>query len=257
MSGSERRSGNHDHAERGDDQRQFVTHHLRDRPHRAEHRELRSARPAGHEDREFGQRADREEKQQPEFQRHRRPFAAVGNHAEREDRRQHDQDRRRQMQQPLGLGGHDVLLGQHLDAVGDRLEDAEPARAVRTDAVLDAGQGFALDQRKQREGAEKHRRPPWRRRRRIRRWTPANPARRDTGGSFPPSAAAGAAATRATTGRARRFVTANKLMRFLLSLQRPWLRRRPFPWLPCPLSPWLPWRRPRRLSFPHPPCGGP
>ena len=165
IAGSDRRAGDHHHAQRGDDQRQFVTHHLRDRPHRAEHRKLRAARPAGHEHRELGQRADREEKQQPEFQRNRHPLAAVGNHAEREDGRHHDQDRRRQMQQPLGLGRHDVLLGQHLDAVGHRLQDAEPAGTVGADAVLDAGQRFALDERKQREGAQEHRRPRWRRRR--------------------------------------------------------------------------------------------
>ena len=46
----------------------------------------------------------------------------------------------------VGAVGDDVLLDEHLDAVGDRLEEAEGADAVRTVTVLDAGEDLAFDQ---------------------------------------------------------------------------------------------------------------
>ena len=43
------------------------------------------------------------------------------------------------------LRGDDVFLGQRLDAVGDRLQEAEGADAVGAEAVLDAAEAFALE----------------------------------------------------------------------------------------------------------------
>ena len=45
-----KRADDHDDRKHGDDERQFVADHLRDRAHRAQHREFVVASPAGHED---------------------------------------------------------------------------------------------------------------------------------------------------------------------------------------------------------------
>ena len=50
---------------------------------------------------------------------------------------------------------NNVFLGERLDAVGDRLEKAERAHAVRANPVLDAAQAFALEDRGEREEAGK------------------------------------------------------------------------------------------------------
>ena len=49
-----KRAHDHHHREGGDDKRQFVTDHLRDRAHCAQHGKLVVATPAGHEDGKLG-----------------------------------------------------------------------------------------------------------------------------------------------------------------------------------------------------------
>ena len=58
-----KRADDHHDRQDGDDQRQFVADHLRDRAHRAEHRKFVVAAPAGHEHGELRCRSDGKEKQ--------------------------------------------------------------------------------------------------------------------------------------------------------------------------------------------------
>ena len=45
----------------------------------------------------------------------------------------------------MTVGGDDVLFQKDLQPVGDRLEHAPPAEAVRADPVLHVGGDFALE----------------------------------------------------------------------------------------------------------------
>ena len=49
------------------------------------------------------------------------------------------------MNTPVGPIGHQVLLEEELDAVGERLEDAAGPGPVRADAVLHVGDELALE----------------------------------------------------------------------------------------------------------------
>ena len=66
--------------DRGEDQRNFVADHLGDGAHGAEQRVLVAARPAGHEDGEFDDRADGEEEQHAGVQVDEHHVAADGQH---------------------------------------------------------------------------------------------------------------------------------------------------------------------------------
>ncbi len=55
----------------------------------------------------------------------------------------------------VGPTGDNVLLGEHLDAIGNRLENAEGSPTVRANAVLDASDDLTLTQ-----GEEEHRTQP-------------------------------------------------------------------------------------------------
>ena len=53
------------------------------------------------------------------------------------------------MHHRIGAQGDDVFFGQRLDAVGNGLEKSEGTNAVGTEAVLNAGQSLALEDRGQ------------------------------------------------------------------------------------------------------------
>ena len=55
----------------------------------------------------------------------------------------------------VGARRHDVLLDQHLDAVGHRLEKTKGTDAIGSEPVLDAGEDFSLDHRDEGEEGEK------------------------------------------------------------------------------------------------------
>ena len=48
------------------------------------------------------------------------------------------------MDPAVGTAGNDVLLGDQLDGIGDRLQQAERAHAVGADPVLEPGRHLAL-----------------------------------------------------------------------------------------------------------------
>ena len=106
--------------------------------------------------RELGGGADGEEKQNAAVDRERRHVPAVGNDAERENRRRGDHDRREEMHHLVRARRHDVFLDQHLDAIRHRLEQAERADAIWPVTVLDAGENFPLQHRHESEEREKH-----------------------------------------------------------------------------------------------------
>ena len=61
---------------------------------------------------------------------------AERHHGERQQRRAERDDRGHDEENLVDVAGDDVLLEEHLAAVGDRLEQAERADAVRPEAVL-------------------------------------------------------------------------------------------------------------------------
>ena len=151
-----KRADDHHDRKHGDDQRQFVADHLRDRAHRAEHRELVVAPPAGHEHRELRGRTNGKEKQNAAVDRKRRHVSAVRNHAKGKNRRRRDQDRREKMHDLIRARRHDVFLDQHLDAVGHRLKKSEWPDAIRSVAILDPPENFPLQHRDEREERQEH-----------------------------------------------------------------------------------------------------
>jgi hypothetical protein len=55
------------------------------------------------------------------------------------------------MHRRIGAQGNNVFLGERLDAVGDRLQNAEAANAVGAEAILNAAEPLALEDRGERE----------------------------------------------------------------------------------------------------------
>ena len=158
--GRERAREHHDWHPR-EEQRKFVADELRERPHRGEQRVFVVARPAGHEDGEFGRGAGGKEVEHRgvEFERHK--VAAVGNHREGENGKREQRDGREEVQHLVRIARHEVLLGQRLYAVGERLREAVGAdfsekleegerrrrRAIRAGPVLHAAEDFSLGER--------------------------------------------------------------------------------------------------------------
>ena len=151
---SRERADDHDDGKHGNNERQLVADHLRDRAHRAQHREFIVASPAGHENAELGRRSDGEEKQDAAIDRERRHVPAVGNDAEGQDRRGGNHDRRDEMDDLIGAKRDDVFLDQELDAVRQRLEKPERADAIWPVTVLDARENLPLEDGH--EGEERH-----------------------------------------------------------------------------------------------------
>src|SRR5439155_11521035 len=151
------RTDRHHYRQPGDNQRQFIAEHLRDRAHGAEHGKFVIARPSGHEHCKFRCRSYGEEKEYAAVYREGRHISAIRNHAQREDRHRREDDRREKMHDLIRTRGHDVFLDQHFDAVSDGLEQTEWADAIRAIAVLHPRENFPLQHRYKRKEREKHR----------------------------------------------------------------------------------------------------
>ena len=140
----------------------LVGDHLRRRAQRAEEGVFRVGRPARHDDAVDAERRDREQIEDADID--------VGEHhagVERDhrpgDQRQDEGDHRRQDEHdPVGAGRDDGFLEQQLEAVGDRLQQAERADHVRALAQLhgrdDLALGIASGRRRQSAAAPRSRR---------------------------------------------------------------------------------------------------
>ena len=132
------RTGSHDDRDGGQDERHFVADHLRNGAHGAQQRVLVPARPAGHEHRQLRRRADGEEKQHAAIEVHSGHVPSHRHHRKGQQHRHHQDQRREEMHDLIGGVGHDVLLGQGFQSIGDRLEKAVGPNPVGAVAVLDA-----------------------------------------------------------------------------------------------------------------------
>ena len=133
----------------------LVADHLGDGAHCAEHGKLVVAPPSRHENGDLIGRADGKEKEDAAIDDERRHVAPVRDDAKGEDGRAGNQDRREEVHDLVGPRRHDVLLDQHLDPVGHRLEEPERTDPIWPVAVLDAGENFSLKQRHESEEGEK------------------------------------------------------------------------------------------------------
>ena len=160
------------HGRQAEPERRLVADHLRGGPHRAEQRVLRAARPAGEHDAVDRDRRQRQHEQDADRRigelhprlvaepRHDAvvavaEVAAERDHAPHQERRDEREVRRELEHEPVGALGDQVLLEEQLDAVGQRLEDAERAGLVRADPVLHAGDHLALEPDHQHRGDER------------------------------------------------------------------------------------------------------
>ena len=121
------RPGQQQQADDRQRQRDLVADDLGRRPQPAEQRVLVEARPAGHQQPDDRQPADREEVQQGDVH-----VLAEQARRERDDEQAHDRghehdDRGEREDEAVGAGRAEVLLRQHLEPVDDR------ERATRTD----------------------------------------------------------------------------------------------------------------------------
>ncbi len=115
--------------------------------------------PAGHHHPIYAERQHGEDVEEAHVERHRlerdHPIAdaqgvAEGNGREGGQGKEHRHERSQREEQAVGARGTEVLLGQHLQRVGERMEQpedaqAEDGRAVGADAVLHDGRLLALD----------------------------------------------------------------------------------------------------------------
>ena len=147
------RARGHDHADEREALRHLVGDELRRRAHRAEERVLRAARPAAEHEAVERDRAQREDPQRSD--RHVHAVQAglgaedVRRGAERDDGddaggRDDREDRRDAVQERHRVPGPEVLLAEELQDVGDRLQRAERADAVRAVALLEAAEHLAV-----------------------------------------------------------------------------------------------------------------
>ena len=156
------RAGQQHHGHHGEAEGRFVGHHLRRRPHRAEQRVLRAGRPAGQHHAVDGDRGAGEDEQDADGRVGQLQVGVVtedldgalllvGELAADRDHREHEEgghqrQERREDEDPLvGAVGQQVLLEEELDAVGQRLEDAERPGPVGADPVRHVGVHLALE----------------------------------------------------------------------------------------------------------------
>jgi len=132
---------------------------LRDGPHRAEEGILVAAGPAGHEHAQFRARADGEEEQQARLRQVERDHVpAKWQHGVSQQHGDEQRDGGEEVDDLVRRARDDIFLDERLDAVGDELAKARKpdvrerdAHAVGPDAVLDAAQALALNDRGERE----------------------------------------------------------------------------------------------------------
>src|SRR5262249_9649762 len=134
------RAAEDDHAEDAERERDLIRDELRARPHRAEDREFRLGRPAPDDEAVDADRAGREDRNQSDrYVRDLtvdaptvdRPAWPPRDEREGGDRREGRDDRREDVRKVDRGRGSERLLADELDEVGDRLQQAELAGAVR------------------------------------------------------------------------------------------------------------------------------
>ena len=134
--------------------RDLVGDHLRRRAQAAEQRVGRAGRPAGqhdavHAQRRAGEDDEHADRQVGELQRgvvaEHRHLGPERDDREREERRYRRQDRRQEVDRLVGQHRDDLFLEGELHAVGERLQRAPRADAVRADAVLHPADDLALE----------------------------------------------------------------------------------------------------------------
>ena len=151
-----KRANDHHNRKHGNDERNLVAEHLRDRTHRAEHREFVVASPARHEHSELRCRSHSEEKQNAAVDHERSHVPAIRNHAEGENRRRRNQDRREKMHNLVRTRRHNVLLDQHFNPVGDWLKKTERPDPIWPVAILYPPKNFPLQHGNEREERQEH-----------------------------------------------------------------------------------------------------
>ncbi len=137
----------HDDHQEAEAHRDLVAHHLGRRTQRTQEGVLRVRGPAGDDHAVHLDRGDRHDQQQAGVHVGQRHVGAEGDrHPGRE--RGHDGHHRAQHEQALaGRRGLDDFLGEQLQAVGQRLQQAERAHAVGAVAHLHEAQQLALPER--------------------------------------------------------------------------------------------------------------
>src|SRR6478609_6824104 len=158
--GQVQRLPHHHDAEHAQRERHLVGDELRARAHRAEDRVLRLGGPAADDEAVDAERAEREDQDQRDREVRDRaldvvavdgPAGAPGQHAEREQRREHRDHGRDDVERLLGGGRRERLLADQLQQVGDRHEQALGAGAVRPVAQLHAAEQLSLEPGRERE----------------------------------------------------------------------------------------------------------
>ena len=120
----------HQHADDGQRQAQFVADHLRGRPHGAHQRILRIRCPAAKHDAVNAERCDRENEQQPDAEvRHLEP-GPNGITENESSAGTSETIRRGDVEEDVGVGWNDFFFEQEFQAVGDRLKQSERPHAV-------------------------------------------------------------------------------------------------------------------------------
>ena len=151
----ERLRHQHD-AEHAQRERDLVGDELRARAHGAEERVLRVRGPAADDEAVGADRADREDQDQRDrdvgdhagdVDAADLPAGAERDHRERRERREGGDERREDVEHVDGARREEALLADELHQVGDRLQQAEGAGAVRPVAELHAAHDLALGER--------------------------------------------------------------------------------------------------------------
>ena len=156
------RAVDEDQPQHGEPHDQLVGDHLRAGAHRAQHRELVRRRPAGEHRADDRHPAEREHDQQPRVEpgdlhrigsvaeprghggKRREELPRIQHAAERDDgeHQQHGREhhpRRDGVREPVVGVGLPVLLQQHLEAVGDAVEQPQPDHLVLRERDADVG----------------------------------------------------------------------------------------------------------------------
>ena len=141
----------HQHDDEREAHRDFVADHLRRGAQRAEERVLRVRRPAGDNHAVHLDRGDRHHEQQAGVDVGERHFGPERNHRPGGQRRHDGHDRAEEEQALVRHRREDDFLDQQLERVGDRLQQAHRADAVRARADLGPADGLAFPQRQVRD----------------------------------------------------------------------------------------------------------
>ena len=144
----------HDHAQRQGD---FVAHHLGRLAHRPVERPFRARRIAAQDHAEDFQAGHGQDEERARVQLQRHPTVGKRQREKHAERGTKTHVRRDAEQRPIGRGRNDVFLAQQLDAVGRRLQPAEPAaHPRRAQPVLNPRRDLPFQPNEHGRRAERH-----------------------------------------------------------------------------------------------------